>query len=312
MADKQKKCRLVTRGDLDGMVSAVLLRYLGMVDNIRFVHPKDVQDGRVKILANDITSNMPCVESVHLAFGHHAFVIPVVGERGANWIVDPEAPSSSRVIYEHYGGKERFPKFWDEMLAAVDKADTAQFTIQDVLYPQGWVLLNFLTDPRTGLEGSCDFRFSYNELMTNLIRHCGNRPIDEMFALPEIRERLQLYFEREMKFKKQLQRCTKTQGNIALLELRHEDEVYAGNRFMIYALHPDCNISIRVSDDPEQDRTVFAVGKSIFNRTSEVNIGELMSKYNGGGHENAGACRVGKDKADDVLWDLLRTCQHSS
>ncbi len=302
---EQQKFRLVTRSDFDGLVCAVLLKELDMIDEITFVHPKDMQDGKVAITTRDITTNLPYVPGVHLAFDHHlSETLRNTGER-TNHIIHPDAPSAARVVYDYYGGRERFPARFDDMMAAVDKGDAARFNREEILHPSGWELLNFLMDARTGLGRFREFRISNYNLMMDLIDYCKNHSIDEIMQLPDVRERVELYFEHEEKFQEQLKRCSTVHKNLVVLDLRREETIYAGNRFVIYALFPECNISIHVLWGLKQQNTVFATGKSILNRSSRTNVGELMLKYGGGGHENAGTCQVENDRAEAVLQELV-------
>ncbi|MDP2823196.1 MAG: exopolyphosphatase [Sulfuritalea sp.] len=299
-----KKYRLVTRSDFDGLACAVLLNELNMIDEIKFVHPKDMQDGKVEISERDITTNLPFVPGVFLAFDHHlseTFRNP--GER-PNHIIYPDAPSAARVVFEHFGGKSRFPTF-AEMMIAVDKSDSANFTRQEILDPKDWVLLNYLMDSRTGLGRFREFRVSNYQLMMDLIAYCHNHGIDDILALPDVKERVDLYFEHVDNAREQIRRCTRLYKNLAVLDLRREPIIFAVNRFMVYALFPEANISIHALWGVQKQNTVFAVGKSILNRTSNTNIGELMLFYGGGGHENAGTCQIANDKADAVLQELI-------
>jgi nanoRNase/pAp phosphatase (c-di-AMP/oligoRNAs hydrolase) len=301
-----KKFRLVTRSDFDGLVCAVLLKHLDMLDDIMFVHPKDMQDGKIEIGPNDITTNLPYVAGAHIAFDHHlSETIRNTGDR-PNHIIDPEAPSAARVVYDYYGGRKVFPAEWDDMMVAVDKADAAQFSRDEILHPAGWVLLNYLMDARTGLGRFRDFRISNYSLMMDLIDYCRNHDIGQIMQLPDVKERADMYFEHVGKFKEQIQRCSTIYGNLVVLDLRHEEIIYAGNRFAIYALFPETNISIHVLWGVKQQNTVFATGKSIVNRSSKTNIGELMLQYGGGGHQNAGTCQVENDKASQVLQELVK------
>jgi nanoRNase/pAp phosphatase (c-di-AMP/oligoRNAs hydrolase) len=298
--------RLVMRSDFDGIVCAILLRSLDLVgDDITFVHPKDMQDGKVEITAHNITVNVPYVEGVHLAFDHHLSEIIRLEEKKGNYILDPDAPSTARVVYNYYGGKEKFPDIPEEMIEAVDKADAAQFTEKEIMHPKGWVFLHFLTDPRTGLGRFHDFRISNYNLMMDLIKHCEKHTIDEILALPDVKERVDIYREYEEKFKEQIKQNSKVHNNMVVLDLREEEVIYPGNRFMVYALFPDCNISIHLMWGKQKQNVVFAVGKSIFNRTSKTNIGELMLRYGGGGHANAGTCQAESEKVDEVLTELI-------
>lgn len=298
------KHRLVTRSDFDGLVCAVLLKKLDLIDEIKFVHPKDMQDGKVPITDRDISTNLPYVEGVHLAFDHHSSETVRVGKRD-NHIIDAHAASAARVVYLHYGGKERFPEIPEEMMAAVDKADSAQFSREEILDPKGWVLLNYLMDARTGLGRFRDFRISNYDLMMTLIDACLNYTVDEILDIPDVKERVDLYFDHEEKFKEQIKRCATVHNNLVVLDLRGEETIYAGNRFMIYALFPQCNISIHVMWGLKKQNTVFATGKSILDRSSKTNVGELMLAYGGGGHEAAGTCQIDNDKADGVLKELI-------
>jgi nanoRNase/pAp phosphatase (c-di-AMP/oligoRNAs hydrolase) len=298
---EKKKYRLVTRSDFDGLVCAVLLEHLDMINDILFVHPKDMQDGKISVGPNDITTNLPYVKGVYLALDHHSSEAERNTGNNPNYVIIPHAPSAARVVYEHFGGRKAFPAEWDDMMIAVDKGDSAQFSQDEVLNPSGWVLLNFLMDSRTGLGRFRDFRISNYALMMDLIKYCRNHNIEQIMQLPDVKERVDLYFEHEVKFKDQIKRCTKTYGNLAILDLRSEDTIYAGNRFMIYAMYPETNISIHVLWGVQKQNTVFATGKSIINRSSKTNIGALMLTYGGGGHENAGTCQIANDKVDATL-----------
>ena len=304
---EDNKFRLVTRSDFDGLVCAVLLKHLDLIDDIKFVHPKDMQDGKIDISSRDITTNLPYVPGVHLSFDHHlSETIRNEGQRD-NHIILPEVPSAARVVWQHYGGHDAFPASWDEMMDAVDKGDSAQFNKEEVLNAEGWVLLNFLMDARTGLGRFREFRISNYDLMMDLINYCKNHNIDQILALPDVKERVDLYFEQETKFKEQIQRCATVHSNLVVLDLRHEETIWAGNRFMIYALYPQCNISIHVMWGLKQQNTVFATGKSIFDRDSKTNVGELMLAYGGGGHQAAGTCQVSNEESESSLTALIDT-----
>jgi len=300
-----KKYRLVTRSDFDGLVCAVLLKHLDMIDEILFVHPKDMQDGKIAITDRDITTNLPFVAGAYLAFDHHlSETIRNTGER-KNHVIQPEAPSAARVVYNYYGGDKAFPASWHEMMVAVDKGDSARFNEDEVLNPKGWDLLNFLMDARTGLGRFREFRISNYNLMMDLIDYCKNHTIEEIMALPDVKERMDLYFEHNEKCKDQIRRCASVHKNLVVLDLRNEEVIYAGNRFLVYALFPQQNISIHVLWGLRNQNTVFATGKSILNRTSKTNIGALMLEYGGGGHENAGTCQVDNEVSEDVLGALI-------
>ncbi|MGB2738978.1 MAG: exopolyphosphatase [Cognaticolwellia sp.] len=303
---ENKKYRLVTRSDFDGLVCAILLKHINLVNDIIFVHPKDMQDGIIDVGANDISTNLPYVDGVHIAFDHHHSET-IRNEKRDNHVIDPDAPSAARVVYDYYGGTETFPASWKDMMDAVDKGDSAQFNMDEVLHAKRWELLNFIMDSRTGLGRFRDFRISNYELMMDLIDFGKDHNIDELLALPDVKERTDLYFEHEEKFKEQIKRCATVHGNLIVLDLREEDIIYSGNRFVIYALFPQCNISIHIMWGLKKQNTVFATGKSIFDRSSKTNVGELMLKYNGGGHNAAGTCQVPHQQHDTCLAELIAT-----
>lgn len=306
MANESGKYRLVTRSDFDGLVCAAILKDLDLIDDVKFVHPKDMQDGKVEITNKDITTNLPYVESCYLAFDHHSSeALRTQDLEAKNFINDPAAHSAARVVYNYYGGKEKLTNISVEMMDAVDKSDSAQFTKEEIMNPTKWVLLSFLMDPRTGLGRFRTFRIANYQLMMDMIDYCRKIDVEEILKQPDVKDRVDLYFSNQDKFKDQLKKNTKIDGNVAILDLRKEEVIFPGNRFMIYALFPECNISIHVLWGFRQQNTALAVGKSILNRSSDVNIGDLMLKYGGGGHKNSGTCQVDNDKADDVIKEIV-------
>jgi nanoRNase/pAp phosphatase (c-di-AMP/oligoRNAs hydrolase) len=298
--------RLVTRSDFDGLVCGVLLKELNLIDEITFVHPKDMQDGKIPISARDITTNLPYVPGCHLAFDHHSSEVRRAGERPpTNHVIDPDAFSAARVVYRHFGGQPRFPRIREDILDAVDKADAAQFTRDEILAPEGWTLMNFLMDSRTGLGRFRNFRISNYDLMMKLIDHCRDHTVEEILALPDVSERVDLYRQHAPKFREQILRCTQLGDDVAILDLRAEETIYAGNRFMIYALFPQARVSMHILWGVKQQNTVFAIGKSILDRTSPVDVGALCLAYGGGGHRAAGTCQVDNARAQDVRRELI-------
>jgi len=299
-----KVYRLVTRSDMDGLVCGTLLKYLGIIDEISFVHPKDMQDGKVDITEDDITTNLPYVDGVHLAFDHH-YSETLRNEEMENHIIIPDAPSAAEVVYQYYGGDEKFPKRFKDMMDAANKADSAQFDIDDILNPKGWELLSFLMDSRTGLGRFKEFSVSNYQLMMDLIDHCAKLSIEEILELPDVKERVDLYFRYEKEFITQLKRSSTIYKNLIIVNYMNEDIIYPGNRFMIYALYPEVNISIHTVWGRNKQNVVYSTGKSIINKTSKTNIGELMLKYDGGGHEAAGGCQPKIEDAKRVLEELI-------
>jgi nanoRNase/pAp phosphatase (c-di-AMP/oligoRNAs hydrolase) len=297
--------RLITRSDFDGLVCAVLLKEKEAISEIKFVHPKDMQDGLIEVGPRDISANLPYVDGIHLAFDHHLSETYRIAERPDNHIIIPDAPSAARVIYEHYGGAEAFPDIAAEMMAAVDKGDSADFNIEEVLNPRDWVLLNFIMDARTGLGRFRNFRISNYQLMMDLIDYCRDHSIDDILELPDVKERVELYFEHQQPFREQIRSHATVHANVLVVDLKITEDIYAGNRFVKYALYPETNVSIQQLWGYNRENTVFSVGKSIFNKTSELNIGELMLEFGGGGHEAAGTCQVANDQADEILSQLI-------
>ena len=299
------KYRLLTRSDFDGLVCAVLLKELDILGEIRFVHPKDMQDGNIEVTENDILINVPYDDGCHLCFDHHASEETRIGETAENHILESDADSAARVVYNHFGGKEKFPNVGEDMMSAVDKADSAQFSHDEILNPEGWVLLSFLMDARTGLGRFREFRVSNYELMMQLIDFCRDHSIEEILNLDDVKERIDLYREHETLAEDQIQRCATVHNNLVVLDLREEETIYATNRFTIYSLFPKTNISLHVLWGKQKQNTVFTIGKSILDRSCSTNVGELCLKYHGGGHHAAGTCQVEHEDAPRVLGELI-------
>jgi nanoRNase/pAp phosphatase (c-di-AMP/oligoRNAs hydrolase) len=300
------KYRLVTRSDFDGLVCAVLLRVLDMIDEITFVHPKDVQDGVTQVTERDILTNLPFAPGAYMVFDHHhSETLRNQGDR-SNHIIDPDAPSAARVIYDYYGGVERFPEISDELMRAVDQADSADYALDDILDPRGWTLLNFLMDSRTGLGRFREFRISNYQLMMLLIDACLQlQTVDEILELPDVRERADLYRDCSAMFVEQLRRVSHVDGDVVVVDLRDEETIHAGNRFMVYALFPESRVSVHIIWGRQRLNTVFACGKSILDRSSPVDIGEVMLRYGGGGHLAAGTCQVAHEDSERVLAEII-------
>lgn len=298
--------RLLTRSDMDGLVCAVLLKELNLIDEIVFHHPKDVQDGIVAVGSRDILTNLPYVSGCAVCFDHHSSEEMRVGGLGKrDHVLRPGARSAAAVVYDYFGGRRRFPRVSQAMMAAVDKSDAAAFSREDVLEPRGWDLLSFIMDPRTGLGRFRDFRISNYQLMMMLIDCCRDMDIGEILDLPDVKERVDLYFEQHPLFRAQLERVARVHENLVVLDLRDEEVIHAGNRFVIYALYPQCDISMHVMWGRAKQNTVYAVGKSIFRRSSPVEVGDLMLAHGGGGHSAAGTCQGDNATADAMKRRLI-------
>ena len=301
------KKRLVTRSDFDGLVCAMILKEMDLIDEIKFVHPKDVQDGKVDITSNDITTNLPFDQRVGLAFDHHESELTRLAQVDYKdrYIIDPHAKSAARVVYDYYGGAEALPRISEELMEAVDKGDSADFTLEEILHPEGWVLMNFLMDARTGLGRFRNFRISNYDLMMELIDLCLEHPVEDILENPDVKERVELYFSEQELFTQQVKNLARVEGRVVILDLRDEETIHAGNRFMVYALYPETQISIHVAWGFRKQNTAVMIGKSIIDKRSEANIGEICLKYGGGGHRNAGTCQIDNDKVDAALPDII-------
>ena len=296
--------RLLTRSDFDGLACGALLKELGVIDSWKFIHPKDMQDGVVEVTENDVIANVPYVKGCKMWFDHHSSE----NERlEANMEFEGEsrlADSAARVIYEYYGGKDRLPHF-ETMVKAVDKVDSGKLDREEILNPKGWVLLGFIMDPRTGLGRFRNFRISNYELMENLIEACAKQSIDEILENPDIKERVKLYFEQDALFKKMVTAQTRLDGNVIITDLRGVEPIYTGNRFLVYSLFPDQNVSAWIVDGRGKQNCPIAVGHSVLNRTCKTDVGALMLKYGGGGHFQVGTCQVPYEDADRVIGEIV-------
>jgi len=296
--------RLFTRSDFDGLACGALLQYLGLIDEWKFVHPKDIQDGLVEATDNDILANIPYVKGCKLWFDHHSSESERLGNDSYFEGVSKHAPSCARVIYEYYGGDAKLGKF-AEMIHFVDKVDSGNLYSDEILDPRGWILLGFIMDPRTGLGRFRNFTISNYDLMMNLAKACSEKPIQEIMNLPDVKERIELYYQQTELFKEMIKNHTKVDGNVIFVDLRDVDTIYAGNRFIIYTLYPDQNVSVWVVDGRNKSNTALTVGHSIINRSCTADIGSIMLSYGGGGHKQVGTCQVGSEDAQRVIAEVI-------
>jgi len=296
--------RLLTRSDFDGLACATLLKEFGIIDHWKFIHPKDMQDGLIEVTENDVLANVPYVKGCKMWFDHHSSENERLGEdveyEGESRIED----SAARVIYEYYGGKEKYPHF-ETMIKAIDKVDAAKLTKEEILNPEGWVLLGYIMDPRTGLGRFRDFRISNYQLMEELIDACAVQDVEEILKNPDVKERVEFYFEQTALFEKMVKAHTKLYDNVIVTDLRNVETIHAGNRFMIYGFYPEQNVSVWMVDGRGKMNCPIAVGHSVLNRTCKTNVGALMLKYGGGGHHQVGTCQVPYDDADKVVKEIV-------
>jgi nanoRNase/pAp phosphatase (c-di-AMP/oligoRNAs hydrolase) len=296
--------RLLTRSDFDGLACGALLVYLGLIDDWKFVHPKDIQDGLVEAADNDILANIPYIKGCKLWFDHHSSETERMGKNAYFEGVSRIAPSCARVVYEYYGGDAKLGRF-AEMIRYVDKVDSGDLSADEILNPRGWILLGFIMDPRTGLGRFRNFTISNYDLMKELAKACAEKNIEQILEMPDVKERLEVYHEQTELFKEMVNKYAKTEGNVVLVDLRGVETIYAGNRFLIYTLFPKQNISIWVIDGRNKANAAITVGYSITNRSATVDVGSLLLHYGGGGHHQVGTCQVDYKDADRVIAEIL-------
>ncbi|HLE30877.1 MAG TPA: hypothetical protein VI793_22320 [Anaerolineales bacterium] len=288
--------QLVTRADWDGVICAVLLGKIEKVDGVFFAYPHDVQEGNVTIPPDCIIANLPYHPGCAMWFDHHISELDKA-QRATFKGRFGLAPSAARLVYEYYGGAERFPEY-AELIEVTDRIDSAYLTMDDVTKPQGYVLLAYTADPRTGLKQS------HEEYFLVLVELLKTHPLEKIMAHPEVKSRCERILAEEAQFRKILSRHSRQEEQLVITDLRGLGDVPPGNRFLIYALFPGANISMRLFDGRE-GQTVVALGHSIFNRTSRTNIGELLSRYSGGGHAGAGTAQLPDDKADAKISEII-------
>jgi nanoRNase/pAp phosphatase (c-di-AMP/oligoRNAs hydrolase) len=300
--------RLLTRSDFDGLACGALLFYLGLVDEWKFVHPKDIQDGLVEATDNDILANIPYIKGCKLWFDHHSSETERLGANTYFEGVSRKAPSCARVVYEYYGGDEKLGRF-AEMIRYVDKVDSGDLSADEIIKPQGWVLLGFIMDPRTGLGRFRNFTISNYDLMKLLAAECASKAIEEILTLPDVKEREDVYFEQDKLFREMLVKEIKVEGKVIVADMRGVEPLYAGNRFLMYTLYPEQNISVWIVDGRNKINCAITVGYSIINRSATVDVGSMLLKYGGGGHHQVGTCQVPYEDADRIIKDIVEQCK---
>jgi hypothetical protein len=285
--------RLVTRGDLDGLTCAVLISMNEEVDALTLIHPQDITEGRFDVGPDDILANLPYHPECGLWFDHHMHTAtpaaPPPSFRGAFGA----APSAARLVYDYYGGAESMPQF-AELVRETDRLDSADLTPDDVLNPQGYIKLGFTIDSRTGL-GSFE---SYFLLLLEML--VKQTPVEQVLAHPEVARRCQLMDDSDAEFQEALRTHSRMEGNVVFTDFRELDKVPAGNRFLIYAMYPRSNVSMRLHWGPSRQYPMLVLGHSIFNRTCKTNVGELAARYGGGGHRGAGSIPLMEDPEQQI------------
>ena len=302
--------KLLTRSDFDGLACGALLLYLGIIDDWQFVHPKDIQDGLVKATDNDILANIPYIPGCKLWFDHHSSETERLGKKAYFEGVSRKAQSCARVVYDYYGGDEKLGRF-AEMIRYVDKVDSADLTVDEITNPRGWILLGYIMDPRTGLGRFRNFTISNYDLMKTLAQACATKNIEEIMAMPDVKEREVVYFEQEKLFHDMLKTVIKADANVIVADLRGVETINAGNRFLMYTMYPEQDISVWIVDGRNKQNCVITVGYSIINRNATVDVGSMLLKYGGGGHAQVGTCQVPYEDADRIIAEVIAQCKHA-
>lgn len=296
--------RLVTRADLDGLTCAVLLSECERIDSVELVHPQDVADRRFPVGADDVLANLPYHPSCGMWFDNHLLTdpraMPPTGFRGRYG----RAPSAARLVFEHYlPGRPALARH-EALVAETDRLDSARLTLEDVLAPSGYVLVGLTLDPRSGLPPARE----YFDLLLAAVRE---RPVEEVVALPEVRERAARLREQDHAFREALLACSRADANVVVTDFRPLDPVPVGNRFLVFTLFPEANVGVRAQWEPGRGKVAVSGGRSIFNRTSRANLGVLMSLYGGGGHAGAGACVLPAATADAQIAEIVQALKRS-
>lgn len=289
--------RLVTRGDMDGLVSAVLITTMENVTFLELIHPQDITDNKFEVREGDILANLPYHPNCSMWFDHHELTDsnrkPPKAFKGKHAIL----PSVARVVYQYYGPEKL--KQYEPLVSEADRFDSAQLSIDDISDPRGAILLGFTIDPRTGFGIDKDFFMTLVELLKI-------SPVDEVLRTPEVARRVTTYLENDFKFLQVLNDHTRIAGNVIVTDLRKLQTVPIGNRFLIYTLFPECNVSVRIQWGPRQEFVAATIGHSILNRTCKTDIGRLCSDFGGGGHRGAGACTLDPKTADSTLEEIIK------
>ncbi|MDR3233831.1 MAG: exopolyphosphatase [Planctomycetaceae bacterium] len=303
--------RFITRSDFDGLVCGMVLKEAGIIDSVQFVHPKDLQDGLFQADAGDVLCNVPYVPGCGLWFDHHTSEADRVGWNPGVKGVSRKAPSCARIVYEYYGGEDKFPQFKD-VIEAADKVDSGQLTPDDIRNPQGWVLVGFIADPRTGLGRFHDFRISNYNLMMDFLDHLRTKPLAEILENPDVKERIDLYRQQTELFVDMVKKHTKIEGSVIVTDLRGVNPIYTSNRFTVYSVFPEQNVSLWITDGKAKVNVMISCGYSVVNRTCNADIGALMLKHGGGGHKQVGTCQVPFDDADTIIAGIVEGLKGSA
>ena len=289
--------RLVTRGDLDGVTSAVLITTMEDIGPIELIHPQDITDNKFEITPGDIMANLPYHPAAAMWFDHHELTAsnakPPANFKGRHAI----APSVARVICDYYSS-EKLGRF-EHLVGETDRFDSARLDIKDITDPRDVILLGFTIDSRSGMG-------SFKDYFNNMVVWLKTLPLDKVLEQPEVQRRVKLLRENNAAFLKLLREHSKSDGNVVVTDFRPVERVPVGNRFLVYTLFPETNVSVRVQWGPDKKFAAVTLGHNIFNRTCSANCGHICSDFGGGGHKGAGACPLPPDKADGMIAEIIR------
>jgi hypothetical protein len=281
---------------MDGLVSAVLLTTMENVDSLELIHPQDITDDKFEVKEGDILANLPYHPNCAMWFDHHEITDsnrkPPEVYKGKHAILQ----SVARVVYEYYRS-EKLDRF-EPLIAETDRFDSAQLTIEDISDPRGAILLGFTIDPRTGFGIDRHFFITLVELLKTF-------DIDRVLQTAEVARRVKTYRENDFRFLQVLNDHTRIDHNVIITDFRNILTIPVGNRFLIYTLYPECNVSVRVQWGPRKEFVAATIGHSILNRTCKTDIGRLCSDFGGGGHKGAGACTLDPASADGKLKKIM-------
>ena len=292
--------RLVTRGDLDGLVSAVLIREMENIDQTELIHPQDITDKRFIVRKDDILANLPYHPDCGMWFDHHVLTDSNEKPGGTFKGLYRQAPSTARVILEYY----KDPKLnrFETLVSETDRMDSARLNENDVLNPQGYILLGYTMDPRSGLG-------TFKDYFLSLMDALRDQSIEQILQMPEVKNRIDRMKSEWEQFKQLTIQHSKMEKNVVITDFRDVDPVPVGNRFLVYTLFPEANVSVRIHWGPKKQHVAVVVGHAIFNRTCQVNVGELMSEYGGGGHYGAGSALIWEESSAEEIREIIRKLQ---
>ncbi len=286
--------RIVTRPDFDGIVCAVILfEALDIKEPVKWLEPGEIQKGEAEIEEGDVVANLPYGEKCSMWFDHHYSNQIDMPFKGLFKI----APSAAGIVYEYF--KDRLKRDYRELIKETDKIDSANLSMDEVVHPENYpyVLLSMtISNDDEGEE-------IYWNSLVDMLR---TQPIEKIIKHPEVSRRCRVVIEENTAFKDHLLKNTTLEKHVSITDFRAFDKAPTGNRFLVYSLFPQAIVSIKIRYDIEdRKRVIVSVGHSIFNRKCNVNVGLMLSNFEGGGHRGAGACSFHISKAKDYIKQII-------